>query len=665
MAGEEHNRERLPGPMETTRTQGRATGEQPRNQAAVQSRNTSGDPLRQSPREQGVQRTLFGGMSLRARLSTVTSLGLLAIAATGALYYTADRKSSEILEHFNATLEAQSHINIIQGAALAALQHHQTLLEQSGANNHIKDYDRGMEVVNHNLKALIEIPATKDGQKTVLTLNDGFTQHAVHFHKAAQLAALLGPGVRTGLISNARTLGDKLEIEVAKAGRTGLTQNVAQLRRMEAASGRPGAHPSPGTIAGAVRSLTQALGQAPIDAKPRAGLLKLAGAYGADLGQLIRVRQTLDTEVARLEEINAYVTPNIQTLAEFGGNLALSARQSAGETQTFIRKFLAGTSAAILIVFVAIAALLMGSVTRPVRLLAHASSFLARGNQGANIPALGNYDETGEIAHALVQIRENMAHAQRFRDELELRLENAEIAAAESARAAAEAEIQAASATEEETEAAPEEQLPTSSAPAEVLAPATGLENLSTINISGLSRQLAETSQSAAGAAHEAERTEMIINGIADSLDKIEQTETLLAGIADQMSLLVVQSQLTEEDGLAGDQENLILLADKRLEEETGQRAVGQSLSDRIGLIQSGANQAIRSVRQIGQTIVAVNEVALEFAAESSSDALDAATVLLQQSEELRGKLDNLLGKIKLEGGGLPNYSTGDTEEKH
>ncbi|MEE2761585.1 MAG: hypothetical protein VYE18_09080, partial [Pseudomonadota bacterium] len=123
-------------------------------------------------------------------------------------------------------------------------------------------------------------------------------------------------------------------------------------------------------------------------------------------------------------------------------------------------------------------------------------------------------------------------------------------------------------------------------------------------------------------------------------------------------------SQLTQEGGLAGDQENLILLADKRREEESEQRAVGQNLSDRISFIQSGANQAIRSIQQICRTIGAVNEVALEFAAESSSDALDAATVLLQQSEELRGKLDSLLGKIKLEGGGLPNYSNGDTEEK-
>jgi methyl-accepting chemotaxis protein len=641
MAGDTNGTDRLPGPMEQVRQQAM-------------------DPVR----DHVLQRTLFGGMSFGARLTNLISLGLLAIIATGGLFYAADQRSDAALQRLKAAMQVQAQVSTVQATALGELGRHQSLLT-AGGGNRIKDYDRGMETVSRNLKALIENPATSDGQKTVLTLNDGFTQHAAHFHKAAQLAALLGPGQRTGLIGNARALGDKLEAEIAKTGRTGLAQSFAQLRRMEEAAGRSGPHASEATIAAQARGLTQAVGQAPIDANLRAGLAKLAGAYVSDLAQLVRMRQAMNSEVARIEEINAYVAPNIQTLAEFGGSLSLSARQSADDAQAFVRKFLAGASAAILVLFVGLAWLLMSSVIRPVRLLAHASSFLARGEQGTNIPALGNYDETGEIAHALVQFRENMTHAQRLRDELELRLETAESAAAASARAAQEAEAKSKELTEAEpVEEAPEIEAPLPALPepasAEVLPPVSSLQNLSNINISDLSRQLAETSQNAAGAAYEAERTEMIINGIADSMNRIGQTEILLAGVSDQMSLLVVQSQLTDDGIPSSDQENLILLANKRREDETGQHNVGQSLSDRIGVIQSGTNQAIRSIQQIGETIGAVNDVALEFAAVSSSDALDAATVLLQQSEELRGKLDDLLGKIKLEGGALPNYSTGE-----
>ena len=65
--------------------------------------------------------------------------------------------------------------------------------------------------------------------------------------------------------------------------------------------------------------------------------------------------------------------------------------------------------------------------------------------------------------------------------------------------------------------------------------------------------------------------------------------------------------------------------------------------------MQSGTKRAIRAIQQIGKRIEEVNGVAIEFAAEASNDALEAATQLLHQSEHLRGMLDDLLGRIKPE----------------
>ncbi|MDP6428841.1 MAG: hypothetical protein QGH73_05405 [Rhodospirillales bacterium] len=614
-----------------------------------------------------MQRTLLGGMSLRARMAGLIVLSIAAIAGFAGLFYVADQRSEAALQRLQAAMQIQRSIGKVQAAALAELGSHRNMLAAK-AETLVKDYDRGIEALSSNLKTLIENPAAIDGQKTALTLNDGFTQHATHFHNAAKIAVLLGARPRTGLIGNARALGDKLEGELAKINRAALASGLGRLRLIEAAAARDGAAPNEKVARAELRKLAQAISKAPIEATARAGLAKLASAYGADLTQLLRMREMFGREVSRLDEIDAYIAPNIQTLALFGGNLDLSARQFAAETQNLVRQLLAGGGGAILAVLILAALLMLASVTKPVRGLAHAASFLARGDHGTGIPALGNYDETGELAHALVQFRENMAHAQRLRDELELRLQKAEAEAAASARAAASAEAATSEDTapedaSEDTAADAAEDAATQPESTEVLAPAAGLQNLSNINIADLSRQLAETSQNASTAAHEAERTEMIINGLASSLNRIDQTETLMASISDQMSLLVVQSQLTDEPPV-GDQANLVLLADKRRDDENGAvRSIGQSLSDRIGVIQSGTNQAIRSIQQIGETIGAVNDVALEFAAESSSDALDVATVLLQQSEELRGKLDDLLGKIKLEGGALPNYSSGGDPE--
>ena len=121
-----------------------------------------------------------------------------------------------------------------------------------------------------------------------------------------------------------------------------------------------------------------------------------------------------------------------------------------------------------------------------------------------------------------------------------------------------------------------------------------------------------------------------------------------MASISDQMSLLAVQTALSNETS-SDDPENLILLSEKRLGED-GERTNSQSVNDRIETLQSGTKRAIRAIQQIGKTIEEVNEVAVEFAADASNDALEAATELLKQSEDLRGMLDDLLGRIKTDG---------------
>jgi methyl-accepting chemotaxis protein len=188
----------------------------------------------------------------------------------------------------------------------------------------------------------------------------------------------------------------------------------------------------------------------------------------------------------------------------------------------------------------------------------------------------------------------------------------------------------------------PEPELP--ALPTRALIPA-GAERESGSQIANISRRLTETSQAASTAAGEAERTESMVNGLNEAGQRIEDIETLLASISDQMSLLAVQTALSDD---AGDQrENLVVLAEKRQNSN-----IGQSVADRIDTIQAGTKRAIKSVQQIGRTISEVNEIAVQFASDASSDALDAATTLLHQSEDLRGMLDELLNKIRADGGG-------------
>ena len=118
-----------------------------------------------------------------------------------------------------------------------------------------------------------------------------------------------------------------------------------------------------------------------------------------------------------------------------------------------------------------------------------------------------------------------------------------------------------------------------------------------------------------------------------------------MASISDQMSLLAVQMALFS-DLPPGDPKNLEILSGTRID-QNGEYPDSPPVNDRIETVQNGTKRAIQAIQQIGKIIEEVNRVAVEFAADAKNDALDAATELLRQSEDLRGMLDDLLKRIK------------------
>ena len=166
--------------------------------------------------------------------------------------------------------------------------------------------------------------------------------------------------------------------------------------------------------------------------------------------------------------------------------------------------------------------------------------------------------------------------------------------------------------------------------------------------LSSFSQQVAQTSQNASSAAKDAEQSDFMVSGLSDSLKKINDIERLMASISDQLGLLAVQMAMFS-DLPPDDPKNLPVLSGSRVA-ENGNQLNNPPVNDRIEKVQNGTKQAIQGIQQIGETIEEVNRVAVEFAANAKNDALEAATELLRQSEDLRGMLDDLLGRIKSDG---------------
>jgi len=608
--------------------------------------NGPSDEVSPGPHEDPLERTFLGGSSMGARIGWFLVAGAIALGgAAAALYYT-DQRVNNLIDSSAAASDIQTRITRIEQAAGAVRAEAHAFLtsRDTGA---AESYRRASEGLSASLKSLMDHPTTGDARRLASTLNDGITQHADQFHNIVRINTLLG-GPDTGLIGNTQSGGAALEQRTAEASPP-FAQRVASLRRVETALIDGTTAPNDKTLTDEVGQLQRAIADSALPQNDKQDIDRLAEAYASDLGQLARTRATLTQAGARLDEIESNITPSLGALTAFADDFAQTSRSdSAGERDRLRLIAGAGVGGALLLLLIA-GVILLRSLTRPVLQLAGAAAELAHGDHMVAIPALGNEDATGTLARALTYFRENLIQADRLRKELELALQRANgqppIQAVLPPPAPAPLPPEPAPILPEqdpEQEPEPEYELPRNRSLV-----ANNSDKETGTQISNLSRMLAETSQAASAAADEAERTESIVTGLSETIQKIDEVETLLASISDQMSLLAVQTALSEDIGERDQRENLVVLAEKRQNSN-----IGQSVADRIDTIQAGTKRAIKSVQQIGRTVSDVNEIAVQFASDASSEALDAATELLRQSEDLRGMLDDLLTKIRAEGGG-------------
>ena len=324
------------------------------------------------------------------------------------------------------------------------------------------------------------------------------------------------------------------------------------------------------------------------------GQTKLSPEVVARLKDLTASTEAMMEQEKRTVQMNerfAYMNPFLDGLVALSQDRLVGALGREVETRHLVRLALPASGAAILLVFMALGLVLMRSVSAPLRAIASAAAGLADGDDQVSIPAQGNRDEMGDLARALAAFRANLGEAQRLRDDLGAAKADVERGAAALLRAR-----QAGTADRAGAAAAP---------------PTAGASD----RISLLSQQVAQSSQSVSAAARETERTGALIRGLAEAAAGVDEVENLLGTISNEVA----------SDGDPPDR--------------------------RFDGIRATTNQAALAAKDVADAIGQVRRMAAEIADASSGQALQTTSELLQQSEDLRGMLDDLVTKIRDTGG--------------
>jgi methyl-accepting chemotaxis protein len=389
--------------------------------------------------------------------------------------------------------------------------------------------------------------------------------------------------------------------------------------------------------------------------KANAMLQKLRGevddkALATPIGGMIEVVAEFKSIMARYAQLDrqiaALVRDKAQPLAAEMGELsdkivaaaihqAEIATTHAADTSASVDRLAVGLGAFVMLVLIGSAVFGALSIAKPIRRIAEVLLQLGSGNKQVEVPYLGRGDEVGDAAHAANTFKENLIRIEKM--EAEQKQAEAQAAAQRKADmhrladefqaavgnivdtvSSASTELEAAAGTLTKTAevtqslsgavAAASEQ-----ASANVQSVASATEEM-TSSVNEISRQVQESSRIAGDAVRQAQQTDSRINALSQAAGRIGDVVKLITAIAEQTNLLALNATIeAARAGEAGRGFAVVASEVKQLASQTAKAT--DEISTQIAGMQSATQESVAAIKEIGETIGRISEIASTIAA--------------------------------------------------
>lgn len=359
--------------------------------------------------------------------------------------------------------------------------------------------------------------------------------------------------------------------------------------------------------------------------------------------------------------------------------------------------------------FGAVMAWIIGTgISGPIQRMTSAMKEIAEGNKTIEVPSRDQKDEIGAMAGAVQVFKENALEVDRLNEEQAERDRTAEeekrqamMALADDFEASVKQVVASVStgasditAAAQQLTSAAESAAQKSTAVADASTEASG--NVQTVaaaseemssSIQEIARQVSESTRSTGDAKDEVEQTDAVVRDLAEAAQKIGEVVTLISDIAEQTNLLALNATIeAARAGESGKGFAVVASEVKNLAQQTA-KATGE-IAQQIDGVQSTTDTAVQAIGRIKDTIMKVDEIAGSISAaveeqtaavaeisnstqhaargtqqvnenigevQRSSEetgtaarrALDTATDLSGQSDDLRQKVEQFLGRVR------------------
>ena len=569
--------------------------------------------------------------------SALLSLGCI----SGILFY-ADGLLSKTLRQVQASSYIGNLVSKIESGIVALNSDSRNFILTNDAR-YFENYKRRGVVIISDIKLILNDPEAEKIRDTAIVINESLEKHFTQIKGISAIQKLLNSGSDASLIYNVRNNQKQLENELKNIGSKRNYNEIILINSR-------------------LKSNIMALSQNPIlgsmyfDSEIFILLEKLIeSSQLTEKKKLLRIKQTLKTSIIQLYQTNsqlikkingfdkliAFMGPSLDKLINYSNNNSLSARQNSEIVSTRIRKLLIISSIVVILLFTFVGLIMIWSIIKPIKKISSVAIGLADGDYSQIIPDLNQSSIASNLSRTLIIFKENMKRADRLRKDLEIiqkdriRIEGPK----HQDNHIKENEIANNLNSQKSNNTMAIQKFEAASSNLEF--------EINKSAITKMSDQLTLTSKNATEAAEDAERTELITAGLSEIIVKVEESENLMTYISDQMSLLTVQTALIDPDNDSEKTEDTNTLNNFDEILESRNNKTGQTINVRTAAIQNRIKKVSKIIQGIGVTVSNISEIANEFSTNASEEALKAANNLLNDSEELRSMLDDLLENVE------------------
>lgn len=612
---------------------------------------------------QPADKSFLGGVSLATRSFLFFLSGLIAMGAFGSMYYHVDQRMSEALLSFkNAQSVAVSVTEL--GRAIDVVGEQDMHVRGQGDAASLQVHRRAVDQI---ITALINIQGkVKDDQlgDVTVTIKDALSEYGLEISTMLDDRNILGLSQDTGLRGRHREMAGKVRDILGGIESPDLNKAFDEI------NSRADQTPVPASEIEQYKIDSRSLYIAMIETiesslEDKALRQKLNGmlqTHSAILSDISTIRTKLATAPQTFEEILGYIAPNLNTINDYSEQLSRVSPVTFERIYTLARKTLMTGSAVIIVMMILIGLILFRSITAPISRLSDAVIRMASGERTLGIPLQGNSDELGDLARAIDKWLDNLAEVAHLKTQLEdaqMRLTLGAIAeaienpAVENPPSEVTSEPVANDAAKDAAKDTGEDDAITipSSEPFIDAAPLFELarERHSEETISDATKQLNRYNEYVNDAAKDVERTEILINLLSATTQKIVGLEACIGSIRSEANLLVFNA-ITPPNGSSPSTQEKPLI-DLPEDDETRQpdpSSAQRHKNDgrRFEIMRAKVGKAEQMLEEIHGTLDKINGVAHDIAATASREAMDATSKLMIQSERLQTMLDELIKKV-------------------